>query len=260
MEPNKYIETGILELYVLGLTTPEQSREVEKVASTSPEIRAEIASLETALEIYARSKGINPPPGLRASVMNSLQLSSGSTTTRSSGNRGLMNGLLIGLLALSVILAAYYYMSQKDYAEQLQNISGQHNQLQADYNTLKDDCDARQVQLAVLRDADNKKVLMEGTEKAPTAVASVYWNASTKKTYLDVIELPTPPSGKQYQLWAIVDGNPVDMGVFDIDLTSTTLQEVPFIENPQAFAVTLEDAGGKPTPNLDELYVIGNVS
>ena len=28
--------------------------------------------------------------------------------------------------------------------------------------------------------------------------------------------LPAPPSGKQYQLWALKDGNPIDMGVFDV--------------------------------------------
>ena len=38
----------------------------------------------------------------------------------------------------------------------------------------------------------------------------------SKEVYLLVNQLPTPDPDKQYQLWAIVDGNPVDAGVFDM--------------------------------------------
>ncbi len=75
---------------------------------------------------------------------------------------------------------------------------------------------------------------------------------------MDVLRLPPPPSDKQYQLWVIVDGTPADMGVFEAILTGNTLQEIPFVENPQAFTVTLEKRGGSPTPTLEEMVVIGN--
>jgi len=48
------------------------------------------------------------------------------------------------------------------------------------------------------------------------------------------------------------------MGVFKVDVNSDGLQEVPFIENPAAFAISLETAGGNPTPNMDAIQVIGN--
>ena len=78
---------------------------------------------------------------------------------------------------------------------------------------------------------------------------------------MDITNLPSPAADKQYQLWAIVDGAPVDMGVFDLASaeTDTTFQNVPFIENPQAFAVTLEPKGGSTNPTLDQMYVVGNV-
>ena len=48
------------------------------------------------------------------------------------------------------------------------------------------------------------------------------------------------------------------MGVFKV-VISAGFQEVPFIENAAAFAVTLENRGGSPTPTLEEMVVIGNV-
>jgi anti-sigma-K factor RskA len=131
---------------------------------------------------------------------------------------------------------------------------------------LKFDCEQTKIDLRLLKDeleiiraGGNEIIIMKGTDKAPLARANIHFNKETQKSYLDIINLPTPPPDKQYQLWAIVDGVPTDMGVFDIKIDSTVLQEVPFIENASAFAVTLEQKGGSPTPTLEEMVVIGNI-
>lgn len=38
-----------------------------------------------------------------------------------------------------------------------------------------------------------------------------------------------------------------------------TLLCIPFIDNPRAFAVTLEPRGGSENPTLEQMYVIGEV-
>ena len=72
--------------------------------------------------------------------------------------------------------------------------------------------------------------------------------------------MPDIPSDKQYQLWAIVDGKPIDMGVFDLQLEVNELIEIPHIENAQAFAVTLEKRGGVASPTMEAMYVLGETS
>ncbi|MDQ6904400.1 MAG: transposase, partial [Bacteroidota bacterium] len=56
-----YIESGILELYVLGVTSAEESAEVEKMAKLHGEIRSEIDRICEVTEEYAQSHAINPP-------------------------------------------------------------------------------------------------------------------------------------------------------------------------------------------------------
>ncbi len=51
---------------------------------------------------------------------------------------------------------------------------------------------------------------------APSSMATVYWNTESKDVYLLINQLPKPVTGKQYQLWAMVDGNPVDAGIFEL--------------------------------------------
>ena len=53
-------------------------------------------------------------------------------------------------------------------------------------------------------------VVLNGTPKSPEALAKIFWMKNTGQVYIDPSNLPAVPEGKQYQLWAIVDGKPVD--------------------------------------------------
>lgn len=49
MDISKYIESGILELYVSGVSTEQESVEVTKYANIYPKIKQEILEIEKAL-------------------------------------------------------------------------------------------------------------------------------------------------------------------------------------------------------------------
>ena len=72
-----------------------------------------------------------------------------------------------------------------------------------------------------------------------------------------VNKMPQPSQGKQYQLWALVDGKPVDAGM--VDANCTTVCKMKNIPKAQAFAITLEKAGGSPSPTMEAMYVFGKV-
>jgi anti-sigma-K factor RskA len=115
-------------------------------------------------------------------------------------------------------------------------------------------------ELAVLRDEQYQSVILAGTPAAPSAKARVLYNPTTKAVYVNVRSLPTPPAGKQYQLWALDNGKPVDAGV----LAATTaagdsLQQMKDIASAQAFAMTVEDAGGSVSPTLSTMTVLGKM-
>jgi anti-sigma-K factor RskA len=104
-------------------------------------------------------------------------------------------------------------------------------------------------------------VTMPGTKSFPSSLATVYWNKSSKQVFLLANNLPQPAAGKQYQLWAIVDGKPVDMGVFDSNTgTADLLQKMKSVDNAEMFAITLENKGGSPVPTMDQMYVAGKTS
>lgn len=278
MDIKKYIESGILEDYVLGLISDSDLKEVEKNLLQYPELKTELNQIEDALAAYAQSKAIPMPTGLSAQITESINniansaSSSSDTTTLAKPQAAIPKGtntlgIFLGLALIGALLGSFFLNSQKqDLQNQLTQSETQASKLNEQMVTLQLACDEKdgviqslEEQISILRNPAYKPISMKGTDKAPEVEAIVYYNPADGKTYLDIGNLPTAPSDKDYQLWAIVDGSPTDMGVFDLTAATGGLVEVPHIRNPQAFAVTLETKGGNPTPNLDELYVIGNV-
>lgn len=54
MKNKEYIETGVLEAYVLGITNVNETEEVERMLELYSELREEKNAIESALEIYAQ--------------------------------------------------------------------------------------------------------------------------------------------------------------------------------------------------------------
>lgn len=67
-----YINSGILELYVLGMTTEEESIEITELALTNEEIRNEIENIETTLIHGSENEISNLSPAVKEWVMATI--------------------------------------------------------------------------------------------------------------------------------------------------------------------------------------------
>ncbi len=283
MNLQAYITSGILELYVHGLATPEEVREVEAMAEQHPEVKQELDAIQQALESYADTHRIQPPDGLKEKVLQRLEGNAPKANSRAKAverttpaverersrpvnaevsgyNVASIAAWILGLALILACVAVFLFWQQAEKASaQVQSVQAQLEQQQKECDEAK--AKAKQVndQFIAIRHWATKPVQMKGTPLGGDAFAVVYWNNIKKTSYLDVVKLPQPPADKQYQLWAIVDGKPSDMGVFEVLPSRDSLQEVPFVVNPQAFAVTLEPKGGSATPTLDQMFVVGAV-
>jgi hypothetical protein len=108
----------------------------------------------------------------------------------------------------------------------------------------------------VVKDPNNIVVNMVGTKSAPQSSANVYWDSTKNDVYLVVKNMPALPNDKQYQLWALIDGKPKDLGVFDATNDKVILK-MKNTQKAQAFAITIEQKGGSPSPTLDKMQSMG---
>jgi anti-sigma-K factor RskA len=114
-------------------------------------------------------------------------------------------------------------------------------------------------ELSILRDPSFKFLRLQGTAKSPNSALVVAWSPLKKRVVIDMANASMPLNDKehQYQLWALVGGKPVDLGVFDADSVSKGIKEMKAIASADAFAVTLEPRGGSASPTMDQMMVIG---
>jgi hypothetical protein len=122
---------------------------------------------------------------------------------------------------------------------------------------LQTDEQARLIEL--LRRPNSGVVTLASLKPTPSTSGRVLFDPDAGRGYLWVNALPPDPAGKDYQLWAIIDGQPVSAGVFSVGADGTALVPLAGVGPEQkvgAFAVTLEPAGGVPEPS-GEMVLMG---
>jgi anti-sigma-K factor RskA len=264
-EVQAYIESGILELYVLGNVTQEEKLQVEDMMASHQVVRAEVDEIERAMEIYAQKNAVAPAESQRERVLNSLvgvEDSSFKTEPikgdnviampRSSNFYKYAFAASLALLIGATIALFITYNKLEQSNNQLIALSQQNQQFAKTVNL-------KEQQLGVFRDANFKLLRLKGTEKSPDAGLTIAWNPKNKKVMIDMVDmkLPSTDQAHQYQLWAIVNGKPVDLGVFDKPVIDTAdMVEMKPVALAQAFAVTREPKGGSRNPTMDEMVVI----
>ncbi len=273
MNTSEYISSGILESYALGLCNATEAADVERMCASHPEIKAELEAIQLSLGNYAQAHSVTPPTSVKANIFNQIdELEKGekiveekhqtkiipiSTGTTSNNTYKYFAAASIVLLGLSVIGNIIFYGKWKQANEQVIALNSEKNVLADGLKTNTVKLNNMQQSLAVMSNPDISRVMMKGVEKSPESLAVIYWNKQNKEVYIEVKNLPKLEDGKQYQLWAIVDGKPVDAGMLPLNDTDSTMLKMKDFESAQAFAITIEKAGGSASPTLEQMVVMG---
>ncbi len=259
MNKQEIITEGYLEAYVTGDLTTDEQQEVETTLSSDEEVRSEYFKIQKLFELLSFRFSIAPSPVLKRMIMEdpSVMKNLRKPENDSSGGWNWMMAASVMVATFSALTAFYFWNQWQNTDAQLSQLISQNLEMAERYNTVNNDLTDLRSDVAVLVSPEYQRVILAGTENAPTSKAVVYWNATQEKVYLNSTAMAALPSDKQYQLWALIDGKPVDAGVFDP--SEGVFQIMKNIDKADAFAVTVEPVGGSEAPTLSTLQVIGNV-
>jgi anti-sigma-K factor RskA len=271
MTLSQFIESGLTESYVLGATTAEETQLVERMIATHQEVRAEVESIQRALENYIAKHAIAPDTSLREKVRAKLQTGS---SPKMKSNTSLFSfgaeytttpvfwrsaaGIALILLVGSVVANVFLFKHLKDSSVALSSLESQQSRLVQQIDQRSNALDSMNKSLAAyknehlyaikeLSSLHNPDIIALKADNKSNQQAVVFWCSSTRIVHLDPGNLPENEASKQYQLWAFVKGKPVSVGIFSVNATNKMhmLQRIPEAEG---FAITLEQAGGVPSP------------
>lgn len=275
MNVKEYIESGILEAYVLGSLSEAEQARVQADILRYPELAEEVAAIEETMWMMAQAGAEEPPAALKDKIWSEINAktaaNSGNADTdytdqspktipfapsRSYQLRWARAAIWIALVGS--VLVNFILWSQRNntmdaqlaFKEQLDTMQHQLAALKATARTQGD----------MLADSSMKTVVMQSMKPGHPMAATIYWNKGSGDAYLAMQKLPMPEKGKQYQMWIIQNGKPVSMGTIDSHLLeSPSVAKLPMnVKDGQAFAISLEKEGGNPTPT--EVYVLGKIS
>jgi anti-sigma-K factor RskA len=278
-----YIQSGIIETYVLGLASKEEIAELEATAISHPEVQQAIDEFSDALEQQAFQNAVTPPAELKQKIAQAIAVSEESNnekkiiqlppatdgdgysqtktiSIRNNSSVGYWKYVAAASIILFIASAAYNFYLYNQFSEkkeQYQALLLDRNQLQANNQLFQTQIKEFQSAAGMMADPTIAMIKLPGIKGKESNMATVFWDTKTKDVYVMANKLPAPIANKQYQLWAIVDGKPVDAGVMDPSCTS--ICKMKNIPSAQAFAITLEAAGGSASPSMEQMFVMGKV-
>lgn len=281
MDVQRYISSGIIESHVAGLVSESEAREVEAAIQEYPEVKAAADAVQLDMERYVNLWAVKPPAGLKKQIFERLnkveeevvipvaEVVEETIAEDRSFNIGEMPVLKMwqyGAVAAIVLLVGssimnFVFMTRFDeYKDKYDKLTEEQVALSTEKSAYLSRYQEAEKEMNMLKDPAFKWIRMQGVKQHAGIIATICWNPESKETYILAQQLPEPPEDKQYQLWAIVNGHPVDAGVFELGHMTKVLQKVKSVPNAQVFAVTLEKKGGSPVPSLDQMFVAGKVA
>lgn len=274
MEIQEYIKSGIIESYVLGLTSADEAAELEVMMQKHTAVKQAVDAFADALEQNILQQTITPPAEVKQKIISALftgeQAKTPSSTTTTYTSPALEAPVVklnfwkyaaaasIVLFLVSAALNYYFYNSYQSANGKYQALLTERISMQASLNVMQTHLNEMNSSMHIMNNTETRRIKMSGMPGHETSVATVYWDAQSKDVYVMADKLPKAPDGKQYQLWAIVNGKPVDAGMVNTDCAGNFCK-MKNIPSAQAFAITLEKQGGSITPSLDQMYTMGNV-
>jgi len=262
MEVDKYIASGILELYVAGALTPEQNLEVQHYALQYPEIQKEIEEIEAS--ILRLTQAISPKMPENGFDQIRLELDDVIPFIPIESKRKTPWANYLGWAA-SLVLAIglfWLYSENRNLESEIEVTNQEKLKLEENLSNTKEAIIRKETLLEQLRDQNVTVIALGGQSASPSSFAKAYWNKEQNRVIIDAQGLPAPPSGYTYQVWSLkLDPlTPTSIGLLD-DFSSES-DKMFVLENPnasEAFGITLEPEGGSESPTLEQLYTLGTV-
>ena len=249
MDIKEFRESGLLELYLMGACSQEEIQLVEESLAKFPELQKDIEEISLGLANYAHAQGKKPSPSLKDKILKEAGGAKKNTNDKNAQRGSGSSSTLTTLLSAATILLAgfgIYFNNEMKVAKKA---------LEAKQIECDSILTATQLEYAMLDDlqrSDNALIAISATEKYAGTELVLIHNATTRKNYLQVQNLPAITANQSFQLWSLKpDQAPIPLTVFQGD--EGIFIPIDFEEGTPTYAITIEPRGGQDAPTLANL-------
>jgi len=248
----KFLESGLLELYVYGGLEASEEVEVRHMIDNYPEVNGEYQVLQQQLETTSLQQSKSAPTDLKAQILSSISEKEQTKTITKS--MSLYQWIAAATVLFGIACLGLFMKANKSLSEANETIAA-----------VKSDCEKRQVKIqnqaeliAFLQSDQTSTYELKGNPNAPTYKAKAYVNLSASQMVLHTSNLEKLPEGKCLQLWGDLEGKMIPIAVLDQSYSTDILEINP---NYESLNLTIEDvtANGNGQDHPDVTQLIANV-
>lgn len=253
---HNFLNSDLLQKYLVGETSHEESKEVEHFIFKYPEASKAYEKLQDNLEIIAKAGAIDVPSNILSDILESLDEKNETKVIQLVHHRK-TSWYSIAASAAAVLFAATSFMLyQKN-----QNLNNENNVVIEEIFDLRSDIDKNNSkldelsrELMKLNNPDARKYVINGNERAKNLKTVAYINPVEKTSMIDVITLPQLPKEQHYQIWAELQDRMVNLGI--LDESDRRLKQIPYMEDALALSIKIGTKGDDTNENNTEVAEI----
>ena len=245
MNIHEYISSGIIESYVMGMASPKEREEFEKLCIEYPELAEARRDFELSLESKAMSDAVTPPASVKENIFQTIRDEDAMSRIRNPGEEGKKiipirkkTGIYWTVAACVVLLAGclglilFFYKKNEELQAELSNINSNRDSLYQRSNMLEEE---------LLRD---KSLVQKSDFRVPQnglpATITVFWDSTSANVYLLIKNLAVLPQGKRYQLWSVANGKYKSMRLFDAPTEKNLILKMNNVQSADSFTISIE--------------------
>ncbi|UOY07477.1 anti-sigma factor [Muricauda sp. SCSIO 64092] len=244
-----FLDSDLLEKYLLGDTSTEETLQVERYIAMYPEVRDSYNELQENLESFAKLHALKAPEGLKELILGKIR------QEKRKGSKFYRYAIAASIAALIFAGSSYFFYNQNlDLQERNSIVNNKIKDLEMDMKVQLEDL---RNQYIVLNNPNTKKFTVNGNKKAKELKAITYINPVKKLSYINVSNLPQLPEDQCFQMWAEVNGELVNLGVIKNFENKEKLLALPYADKAIGY-ITIEPKGGNDTPTVKN--IVANIT
>lgn len=245
-------ENNILERYIIGDLNANEQLEVEKALSKFPELQKELIDKASSFESMAFENAIEAPSHVKSDLMKSMRSNSEPKTVSIAQNKPIRSYLNIAAsVAILLSISTVYLLTQLNATkQQLEVVETENTELNNNINSLNNFLEETNKWYELVNNPNVNKYILEGNELMPDAKVISYVNNIDQSVVINTAYLPELDADHDYQMWADVEGEMINMGVID---TKSEMLAMTYINDAESLNITIEPAGGNDHPTVSRL-------
>ncbi len=253
---HSFLNSNLLNKYLVGETSYEESKEVEFYINNYPEVAEAYEKLQNNLEIIAKAGAVDVPNHILGNILEALEETNETKVIQLVQNRKTPWYSIAATAAAVLFAASSFLLYQKNLGLMDENnvVVEEIFDLRSDIEKNNAKLDELSAELNKLNHPDARKYVINGNERYKNLKTVAYINPVEKTSMIDVITLPQLPEDQHYQIWAELQDRMVNLGI--LDESNRKLKQIPYMEDALALSIKIGTDGEETNENNTEVAEI----